>query len=565
MGSVTVTGMRIWKPGKTLPGLSEDEGGRRRSLSPITRRILAVNILALAVLVIGLLYVGRYRQGLIASEVAALGAQAELFAAALGEAAVGAGQDLKGDPARPIVRRLAATAQVRARLIGAGGGLLADSRRMRGPGGAVDVEELPPPAAQQGLTRGFLGFFDKMFRFLRGQPMDGPPSGDAGREVGGLDETRRALAGETGFVLRGGQGGLSELSVAVPVQRYKRVLGALVLTRDTRKIDEAVYQVRLDILKMFGIALGVTVLLSIYLAGTIARPMRLLVQAADRVRHGHSRSYTLPDFRARKDEIGDLAGALSEMTEALWRRMDGIESFAADVAHEIKNPLTSLRSAVETAARVDDPDQQRKLMAIIKQDVDRLDRLISDISNASRLDAELSRGEFAPVDLGMILQRVADLHQATRKDGDPEITFSGARPGSFMAEGMEDRLVQVLGNLTGNGVSFSPPGGKIALSIQKQGDMIRICVEDDGPGITPGKEAEIFQRFYQDRPEAEKFGTHSGLGLSISGQIIEAHDGEIQAENRIGDTGQIAGARFLISLPAAGPTLLDSEPPGPGA
>ena len=395
--------------------------------------------------------------------------------------------------------------------------------------------------------------------------MDGPPSGDAGREVGGLDETRRALAGETGFVLRGGQGGLSELSVAVPVQRYKRVLGALVLTRDTRKIDEAVYQVRLDILKMFGIALGVTVLLSIYLAGTIARPMRLLVQAADRVRHGHSRSYTLPDFRARKDEIGDLAGALSEMTEALWRRMDGIESFAADVAHEIKNPLTSLRSAVETAARVDDPDQQRKLMAIIKQDVDRLDRLISDISNASRLDAELSRGEFAPVDLGMILQRVADLHQATRKDGDPEITFSGARPGSFMAEGMEDRLVQVLGNLTGNGVSFSPPGGKIALSIQKQGDMIRICVEDDGPGITPGKEAEIFQRFYQDRPEAEKFGTHSGLGLSISGQIIEAHDGEIQAENRIGDTGQIAGARFLISLPAAGPTLLDSEPPGPGA
>jgi two-component system sensor histidine kinase ChvG len=235
------------------------------------------------------------------------------------------------------------------------------------------------------------------------------------------------------------------------------------------------------------------------------------------------------------------------------------------VAHEIKNPLTSLRSAVETAARVDDPDQQRKLMAIIKQDVDRLDRLISDISNASRLDAELSRGEFAPVDLGMILQRVADLHQATRKDGDPEITFSGARPGSFMAEGMEDRLVQVLGNLTGNGVSFSPPGGKIALSIQKQGDMIRICVEDDGPGITPGKEAEIFQRFYQDRPEAEKFGTHSGLGLSISGQIIEAHDGEIQAENRIGDTGQIAGARFLISLPAAGPTLLDSEPPGPGA
>ncbi|MDP6173666.1 MAG: stimulus-sensing domain-containing protein, partial [Rhodospirillales bacterium] len=301
MGSVTVTGMRIWKPGKTLPGLSEDEGGRRRSLSPITRRILAVNILALAVLVIGLLYVGRYRQGLIASEVAALGAQAELFAAALGEAAVGAGQDLKGDPARPIVRRLAATAQVRARLIGAGGGLLADSRRMRGPGGAVDVEELPPPAAQQGLTRGFLGFFDKMFRFLRGQPMDGPPSGDAGREVGGLDETRRALAGETGFVLRGGQGGLSELSVAVPVQRYKRVLGALVLTRDTRKIDEAVYQVRLDILKMFGIALGVTVLLSIYLAGTIARPMRLLVQAADRVRHGHSRSYTLPDFRARKD------------------------------------------------------------------------------------------------------------------------------------------------------------------------------------------------------------------------------------------------------------------------
>ena len=525
---------------------------RRRSVSPITRRILAVNILALAVLVIGLLYVGRYRQGLIASEVAALGAQAELFAAALGEAAVGgttASQTLKGKPASQIVRRLAATVRVRAQLIGTDHRVLADSRRLLGPGGAVEVEELPPPEADPGLARGFLGLIDRMFGAINeGRGPD--PGPDAGPGVGGYDETRRALGGEAGHRLRKPAGGPAVLSVAVPVQRYKRVLGALVLTRDTRKIDEAVFQVRLDILKVFGVALGVTVLLSIYLAGTIARPMRRLAEAADRVRHGHSRAYGLPQLAGRKDEIGDLAGALEEMTEALWRRMDAIESFAADVAHEIKNPLTSLRSAVETAARVEDADQQRKLMAIIKQDVDRLDRLISDISNASRLDAELSRGEMAPLDLGQLLTRVVDLHQATRKEAAPRLALAGTDPGPFMVRGMEDRLVQVITNLIANALSFSPADGSIDLTIRRSDGWILLSVEDQGPGIAPGKEKEIFERFYHDRPESEKFGIHSGLGLSISRQIVETHGGEIRAENRPGGDHRPAGARFLISLPA---------------
>ncbi len=535
-------------------GRDADRARRRRSLSPITRRILAVNILALAVLVIGLLYVGRYRQGLIATEVAALSMQAELFAAALGEAAVGAGasarQNLMGEPARQIVRRLAAAVQVRARLVSVDGDLLADSRRLLGPGGAVEVEELPPPAADWGLTRDLLGLIDRMVRALwerRGAAESGQ---QGGLGIGQYGETLGALGGEAGHRLRAGADGQPMLSIAVPVQRYKRVLGALVLTRDMRKIDEAVFQVRLDILKVFGFALSVTILLSIYLAGTIARPIRLLAQAADRVRHGQSRSYGLPDFASRNDEIGDLAGALGEMTEALWRRVDEIESFAADVAHEIKNPLTSLRSAVETASRVSDADQQRKLMAIIKEDVDRLDRLISDISNASRLDAELSRGEMARLDLGALVESVVDLQEATRKDGAARLALPGGRPGPLIVLGMEDRLVQVLGNLIANAVSFSPPGGTINLGIHRDGARIVLSVEDEGPGIAPGKEAEIFERFYHDRPEAEKFGIHSGLGLSISRQIVEAHGGEIRAENRLHGDGRVGGARFLVSLPA---------------
>jgi two-component system sensor histidine kinase ChvG len=305
------------------------------------------------------------------------------------------------------------------------------------------------------------------------------------------------------------------------------------------------------ILQVFGISLLVTVLLSLYLAGTIARPIRRLALAAEQVRQGHGRQSVIPDMGARGDEIGELSSALREMTEALHGRMDAIEAFAADVAHEIKNPLTSLRSAVETAARVTDPVKQQKLLAIIQDDVQRLDRLISDISDASRIDAELSRAISAPVDLGSMLETLADVYQTTGSA--PEgVHFAIDLPedSDLRVLGIEGRLVQVIRNLMANALSFSPQGGTIRMAGRREGNLAIVEIEDDGPGIPENKLEAIFDRFYTERPQGEKFGTHSGLGLAISKQIIDAHRGTIRAENRRDAAGRVSGARFIVSIPA---------------
>ena len=529
---------------------------RRRALSPITRRILAVNVLAPAILVIGLLYLGEYRRGLIAAELAALQTQAEMFAAALGEGAVSAdsraGQQVLKETVRQMVRRLVETTDTRARMFDLQGRLVADSRLLGGPGGMVQIEDLPPPSPADAAGRALNAVFDVYDRLADWLPgrNDIPPYREAAiQKAEHFDEAIRALAGENAGAVRalGGTGMI--LSVAVPVQRYKRVLGALMLSKGSHDLDAALREVRLNILKMFAMALGVTILMSLYLAGTIARPLRRLAAAAEKVRHGHHRQHTIPGFSGRRDEIGDLAGALNDMTEALWQRLDAIERFAADVAHEIKNPLTSLRSAVETAARVDDAEQQRKLMSIIQEDVQRLDRLISDISDASRIDAELSREESEPVNLGRMLATLADIHQTAGAGDGPRLRFEVTGDDDITVDGVEGRLVQVFRNLIGNAVSFSPPDGIITLRATADGAWVRVEVDDDGPGIPDGKEKAIFERFYSQRPAAEKFGTHSGLGLSISKQIVEAHGGTIEARNRRGPDRGIAGTRFTVRLP----------------
>jgi two-component system sensor histidine kinase ChvG len=341
------------------------------------------------------------------------------------------------------------------------------------------------------------------------------------------------------------------LNVAVPVQRYRQVLGALLLSSDGADIQATVRSVRFDILEVFGVALGITVLLSFYLARTIAQPIHRLADAAERVRRGHGRQIDIPDFSTRRDEIGDLSGALRDMTSALWQRMDAIERFAADVAHEIKNPLTSLRSAVETVARLEDPEQRRRLLGIILEDVERLNRLITDISDASRLDAELSRAEMERVDIGEMLITLAEMHEATAADDTPPLKLEIAAHQRLIVRGIEGRLVQIWRNLISNAMSFSPPGGNIRITALREGKRVRVTISDEGPGIPPGKLTAIFERFYTERPAGEKFGVHSGLGLSISKQIVEAHGGRIVAENREGEDGRILGALFTVTLPAA--------------
>ncbi len=529
---------------------------RRRRVSPITLRILAVNVLALAILVAGLLFLGQYRNSLIQAELSALELQAEMFAAVIGEVSVASdeqrGQELVTEVARRIVRRIVETTDTRARLYRPDGTMIADSRHLSGPGGTVVIEELPPPGDRRSWFAKVLEIYhrtmNRLFGFEEMLPYEESPLPWAGD----YEEVVVALSGDNADQVRThGDGGLV-LSVAVPVQRYKQVVGALMLSKGSWSIDAAMYQVRLDILKMFGIAILVTILMSIYLAGTIANPIRRLAAAAEGVRRGGNRQQVLPDFSRRDDEIGDLSVSLREMTEALWRRMDGIERFAADVAHELKNPLTSLQSALETAERVTDPERQKKLMAIIADDIRRLDRLITDISNASRLDAELSRLETQPVRIDTMIKTLIDVHGEIRSPSGPKVELGSVNGQPSTVRGVEGSLMQVLQNLIANAISFSPEGGTIRLDAATVDGTVEIAVEDEGPGIPAGKETAIFDRFYSERPRGEKFGTHSGLGLSISKQIVEAHGGTIRAENRLDPEGRVKGARFVVTLPAAG-------------
>lgn len=562
--------------GDLLPhrsGPPPEEPRRRRSfVSPLTQRILAVNLVAPALLVLGLLYLDQYSNSLVATELDALRIQGELIAASIGEGAVvvdtenadfpvytpnGAVRIIDADSAKPLVRRLAILAQVHARLFDRNGGLIVDSQLLNGPGGEVQVAELAP-------TEGFLGrMFRRVYDFTVGRfsyERRLQPYQEWEGNIDAFPEIRRSLdIGESTSAMRVRPDGQKVLLVAVPVQFYKQVVGTVLVSRAGTAIDERLFEVRRSILASFMWVLAVTVLTSIYLAGTIGRPVRRLARAAENVRSSKRRQYTIPDLSNRSDEIGDLSAALRDMTDSLWSRLDAIERFAADVAHELKNPLTSLRSAVETVGRVKDPEQQKRLISIIVDDVGRMDRLISDISDASRLDAELSRAEPSPVRLMPLLRALADVQNATDSPDAPRVEIVMADTGApvppdadspvFVVPGLEGRLGQVFRNLIGNASSFSPPGGVITIRIKRSGTRVEIAVEDQGPGMPEGKERAIFERFYTERPEGEKFGTHSGLGLSISKQIVDAHRGIIYAENILDANKQVKGARFVVRLP----------------
>lgn len=524
---------------------------RRRGISPITRRILAVNLAAPALLVAGFFYFNDYRENLIGAELSGLEIQAEIIAGALGENAIEVTDSgdvrLNDRAAQDLIRRLVEPTGGRARLFGRDGALVADSRVIGPFKRGVQVQPLASPPGAESWKEKAVAFLRRLGERLSGEmplePYQEPAVQTATDFVEAWDVLN--LRESTGAMARRRHDGAMVLSVAVPVQHYKRLLGVAMLSWATFDIDHILWDMRLNILKLFGGALAVTVFLSLYLAGTIARPLLRLAVAADRVRRSHRRRDTLPDLGARKDEIGDLAEAFREMTQALWDRLDAIDRFAADVAHEIKNPLTSLRSAVETVQRLEDPEKKARLMAIIQDDVKRLDRLISDISEASRLDAELSRAETAPVDLGALLEILAEVHGHTAGEGAPALRLE--KEAEARVEGMEDRLVRVFRNLIGNAISFSPPGGDILVVLARGPEgTAEVRVEDQGPGIPPGKEEAIFERFYSERPKGEKFGTHSGLGLSISRQIVLAHGGTIFAENR-----PEGGARFVVRLPVA--------------
>ena len=536
---------------------------RQRWVSPLLRRILSVNALPLALLVVALLYLDQYQNGLLEAQVTALREQARVFAGALGESAVRTtdpdNPKLVPEVAGSLLRRLTEpTPDAQARLYAPDGTVLADSRRREDPDGSFRTEPLPPPLDHGPVLRIIGWVYDRVLGFL---PHTAPTTlVDTTPSAGGPDwqpnvkeELRLNSAGnsnETAPYIRRTKDNRLLVTVAVPVERDKHTVGIISLTREAREVDDSLFTVRMSILALFGLALGLTVLLSWYLSLTIARPILRLAEAASDMREGLGRSGSVPpSLLRRRDEVGALASALSASSTALWERMDATERFAADVAHEIKNPLSSIRSAIETLRRIEDPSRQRQLLTIIAQDVVRLDRLISEVSDASRLDAELSRVTAAPVDVVPILHTLLELDEATRdQDNDPKLEIV-APPNGAKVWAVEDRLVQVLRNLIGNAQSFSPPRGRIVVRVREVGGMMELCVDDDGPGIPDANLEHIFDRFYSERPKGESFGQHSGLGLSISRQIVEALHGQISAENRRDEAGRVLGARFIVRLP----------------
>ena len=550
-----------------------------RSFSSLTRRIIFLNVTGLLALVIGILYLSQFRAGLIEARVQSLLVQGDNLAVFIAASATVDSDTIAIDPERllelapgesynpseealsgldfpinpervaPVLRRLVSPTNTRARIYDRDGGLILDSRNL------YDVLrfDLPPPMEEKP------GIIERAFVALRTwfNRGDLPLYRELGPQNGrGYEEVDQALNGSPASKVRINDRGEVIVSVALPVQRFLAVRGALMLSTQGPDIDNMVTAERLGNFKVFLVTLSVMLVLSFLLAGTIAGPVRRLAGSAEMVRRRTGSRVEIPDFTGRRDEIGHLSGALRDMTDALYSRIEAIESFAADVAHELKNPLTSMRSAVETLPLAKSEGSRARLLSVIEHDVKRLDRLISDISDASRLDAELQRRETDAVDLNKLLTTVVNIANEVRKDNDVKVSlkFEGS-PRAFVIPGHDSRLGQVVNNLIDNARSFSPPGGSVRVICRRVKQEIEIVVDDDGPGVRAEALDKIFERFYTDRPH-QGFGQNSGLGLSISKQIVEAHGGRLWVENRLapacpeGTPPEVLGARFIARLPA---------------
>ena len=579
-----------------------------RFSSSLTRRIVVLNLGGLVVLVVGFLLLDQFRADLIQARVQSLTIQADIIAAAISASATGDTDSITIDPDKllqlapgesvgptpsdedatqfsinpalvgPFLHRLVTPTRTRARVYDSDGRLLLDSRSYSARG-AVTRSDLPDASERRGFADRIVAYVRSFF-VTSTAPRADDPWATNGRT---MPEVAGALQGKTQSLVRVNREGETVVSVGVPIQHMMATRGALLLSTQGGDIDRVITSARLAQLRFFLVLAIVMLVLSLSLANTIAEPVRRLADAAERVRRGIRARQQIPDFTARSDEIGHLSRALRDMTQALYNRLDAIESFAADVAHELKNPLTSLRSALETLPRVNTDHSRDRLIAVMQHDVRRLDRLISDISDASRLDAELARGEAGPVDVAALLHAVVSMAQDSPRRNGARVQLSiPTRRGrnasaDYFVLGHDSRLAQVVTNLIDNACSFSDPGSLVCVALERTSarseperdqpfDRVVITVDDEGPGIPPHALERIFERFYTDRP-SQGFGQNSGLGLSISRQIVEAHGGRIWACNRPAELSGVpvatadldnldegirhgAGARFIVELPA---------------
>ncbi len=546
--SPSAGGVRLW-------------GLARRLWGTLGRRILFVNLLGLIALMLGVIAVHQPRVALMDMRVEGLKTSARLLAAAVAQYAENEeGRALDVQQAFRLVTALAPPVEVRVQLYDRQGRLGADTRDAGEIEAAVilgaplEAPASQPVAAAHNLVDGLRTFFTgrgghdglPLYRETRPAAITSDQEVWDAMSFGRETEARRVNS----------RGELI-ISVAAPIRLAYSSIGAVVVSTDGGDIDTIFAGERASLWRMFLVAAAVSAGLSALLAATIAKPIEKLAEAAEAGAASSGRPLAevrIPDYSRRGDEIGHLSQALQAMTAVLGRRMNAVESFAADVAHEIKNPLTSLRSAVETMPSARTDSQRERLLEVIRNDVGRLDRLVTDISNASRLDAELLREEQASFDVGALFDAVIDVTRRHWEARGLRMVRRLPEDGPLILRGVEGRLGQVLRNLVDNAVSFSPEGGTLTLrGWREPNGEIRISVEDQGPGVPEENLESVFQRFYSERPDSEDFGQHSGLGLAISRQIVEAHGGRIWAENlrppEAEPDSPPQGARFQVALP----------------
>ena len=574
--------------------MAEEGGGRPRrrtqlAVSRLTLTIVSANLIGLVILLLGSFGLTQYRDGLVEAKLEGVRAQAQIIADVLAEVHVAIHEDsctiefddqradtgeaspicplsFSSEEVKEVFNRVWNSFEGRVRIYNVPQSvddlpiteaipLLMEDVDLRED--TIVAEPLPPigsPGDAETLKRRYEQFSSWVSDVLPG----GFRQEAAQRRI--EDELNAALFSSPFAERRGAESvrlnedGELVASVSVPIRQVQAVYG--VVTAEIGGIDELVAKARLSILPFFGLGCAAAILSSLLLTTAIAQPIRQLALAADKVREGIAAAgrARIPDFSNRKDEIGELSSSLKSMTQAIYDRIEAIESFAADVSHELKNPLTSVRSAAETLEIAKTPEAKAKLMAVIQNDVARMDRLITDISNASRLDAELAREAREAVDLRKLIADIVSMYAATLKDGQAQVRYDASGAPAYMF-GNPSALGQVFRNLIDNARSFSPDGGEVRVTLETSEDYFRVYVDDDGPGVPPESLEKIFTRFYTKRPDGAVFGNNSGLGLAISQQIARSHGGRVWAENRmpfgVEDTDEPEGARFIVELPAA--------------
>ena len=495
----------------------------------LTHRILAVNILTVVILALGVIYLDVFRNRLSKERINRTEREAQISAILV--------QNVPPDRRAGTLAQVGQSTRSRIRLYDSSGQLVADSWSATGP-----TYRLRNPAEER-WTKDAARAADRAFNALVGAA---PVADFEEPRVDRLQAWPEAVAarqsGEVSSEMRNAPDLTPVMSAAAPVNG-----GAVLVTANERSVTRTVRRHRRALVAAMAISILLSVLLSLYLARTIVRPLRRIALAAHRVRLGRAREVRVPRLPSRGDEIGLLARSISDMSQSLRQRIDNIEAFAADVSHELKNPIASLRSALDGLGNVKDESLRERLIAVARDDVLRLDRLISDVSEAARTDAELARAKFEPVDLGPLIEQLVGSWESRREKGDARVAFARPRRQSTTVLGDPGRLARALDNLIDNAISFSPAGGLVEIAASRVGNQVRIRIDDEGPGVPSEAREAIFNRFHSIRPDTEDFGRHSGLGLAIAKAIVDGHDGEITVHDR---DDAPTGARFVICLPA---------------